>query len=73
MAVERDGAIDVGERVGVLAGEIMRPGAVVIGQRRIRRQRDGVRVVGDGAGKVELLALGVAAIDVGVRRRADRA
>src|SRR5579864_74533 len=38
MVVERDGAIGVGERVGALTGQIMRPGAVVIGQRRVRRQ-----------------------------------
>ena len=73
LRVQRDGAIDVGERIGILAGEIMRPGAVVIGERRVRRKRDRLRVVGDGAGKVELLALGVAAVDVGIRASADRA
>ena len=66
MAVEFDGAIGVAERFGALAGKVMRPGAVVISQRRVRRQRDGQRVVGDRRGEVEPLALGVAAVDVGV-------
>src|SRR6202023_2587410 len=49
-----------------LAGKIMRPGAVVIGQRRVRRQRNGERVIGDRRGKIEPFALGIATVDVGV-------
>jgi len=66
--IERDGAIGVGEGFDILAGEVMRPGAIVIGECRIRRELDGVRVVGDGVGKSQPLALGVAAVDVGVGR-----
>src|ERR1700722_380234 len=59
-------AIGVTERFRAFAGKIMRPGAVVIGERGFRRQRDGKRVVGDGSGEVEPFALGIAAVDVGV-------
>jgi hypothetical protein len=66
MGVEFDGAIGVSLRLDILAGEIMRPGAIVKGERGGRGELDGARVVGERAGKVEPLALGVAAIDVGV-------
>ncbi len=32
MRVKLNGTIDVGKRFGILAGEIMRPGAVVVGE-----------------------------------------
>src|SRR5580704_15150419 len=64
--VERDGAIGVTECVGALAGKVMRPGTIVIGERGVRRQRDGERIVGDRRGKLEPFAPGVAAVDVGV-------
>src|SRR3984957_19655189 len=66
MVIEFDSAIGVAERLGAFAGKVMRPGAVVIGQRRVRRQRDGKRVVDDRRGEVEPLALGIAAVDIGV-------
>jgi hypothetical protein len=68
MPVERDGAVGVGQRCGVVAGEVARPGTIVKGEGGGRRQLGGAGVVGNGAGKVEPLALGVAAVDVGVRR-----
>ena len=61
------------KRLDIVAGEVMRPGAIVEGERRVRRKLDGVGVVGDGFGEIELFALGVATIDVGVGRAADRA
>ena len=36
MRVKRDCAVDVVERLGIPAGEVMRPGAVVIGERGVR-------------------------------------
>src|SRR4029077_16397386 len=61
--VERDGAIGVGERFRALAAEVMGPGAVVIGPRRVGREQNGKVVVGAPRGEVEPLALGIAAVD----------
>src|SRR5208283_2799168 len=68
MPVERDGAVGVGQCLDVVAGEVVRPGTIVKGQCRGRRQLGGAGVVGDGAGKVEPLAFGVTAVNVGLRR-----
>src|SRR6516162_4528475 len=36
--VERNGSVGVAERIGVIAGKVMGPGAVVVGEREIRRE-----------------------------------
>ena len=66
MGVERNRTIGVGERLHVFAAEIMRPGAIVVGERRVRRKLDRAGIVGHGVGEFEAFAFGVAAIDVGV-------
>ena len=68
MSVQRYRAVGVGERLGIVAGEIARPGAIVVGKRGARRQLDGARVIGDRFGICQLLALGIAAVDVSVGR-----
>ena len=50
----------------VFAGQVARPGAIVEGERGLRRELDGTRVVGDRAAEIEPLAPGIAAVDVGV-------
>ena len=64
--VERNGAVGIGKRLDVFTAEIMRPGAIIVGECCIRRKLDGARIVGHGIAEIEPFALGVAAVDVGV-------
>src|SRR6478672_2801426 len=68
MRVERNRTIGVSERLHVFAAEIVRPGAIVVGERRVRRKLDCAGIVGHGVGEFEALAFGIAAIDIGVSK-----